>query len=222
VRARWLLVAVLALHAGACREALVPVLDAGDLVPRRPDGGARPPDGGVDAGDPAADAGAPVVGMPDGGDVVVDTGVPPVDLVQLASIEIAAIDPLPVGRTAQLAAIGTFDDASQADVTQLVEWRSTTTAVAQVSTTGQRGVVTALAEGSTDVEAFLPDGGVAKALAVVVGPAVADELVLDPPATSAPLGAVMQLRAYVRRSDGVLYEVTESATWTSLDPAVAV
>ena len=222
VQPRRLLLAVVALAtAAACNETIAPVLDAGDLVPTIRDGGSA---GATDAGDPGADAGAPV--LPDGpsssdGGVVVDTGVPPVDVATIASIEVAAVAPVPVGRVVQLAAIATLDDATTLDVTNAVEWRSSAPATAAVSTTGQRGVVTAVAQGTASIEAYVPDGGVAKAIDVVVAAPEPDELVMDPSATSAPLGAVMQLRAWVRMSDGVLVDATEGAAWTSLDASIA-
>ncbi len=72
----------------------------------------------------------------------------------LSDISITPIDPLiNIGtETQQFTATGTYDDASQVDITNLVTWQSSDLSVATISATG---LATALDTGWTDISATL-------------------------------------------------------------------
>ncbi len=169
-----------------------------------PDGGAEPEqkDGGFDA--------------PDAG--FVDT----VDVTDALTIDVAAGIDLPVGRTMRLTATATFPDGGVLDVTESVEWSSLATETALVSNVpGEKGTVRGVAEGFASIRAATPAGDVTGSRTVGIVAPARDALEMDPPASSAPLGAVMQIRAQARLSDGATVDVTEEVVWTSLSPAVA-
>jgi trimeric autotransporter adhesin len=90
----------------------------------------------------------------------------------LVSIAITPADPnVILGLTQQMAATGTFSDNSTHDVTREVTWSSTSTQVASISNaTPGKGVLTALAVGSTTIAAQFPQTTISGSTVVTVIP----------------------------------------------------
>ncbi len=78
-----------------------------------------------------------------------------VDSAVLVSIDVAPTDPsIPMGLTQQFSASGNFSDGSVQDLTPLVTWSSSDTAVASVSNaSGSNGLATPVAPGQTTITA---------------------------------------------------------------------
>jgi uncharacterized protein YjdB len=83
------------------------------------------------------------------------------DLVRISApvLDSIALSPahasLAVGQTQAFTARGTFSDLSTLDLTSQATWASSATGVATITTTGARGVATAVAPGSTSITAAL-------------------------------------------------------------------
>jgi hypothetical protein len=75
----------------------------------------------------------------------------------LLSIEVLPANPsIAVGATQQFTAIGTFSDATQADITTIVSWSSSDTGVATISNApGSQGLATGVTAGVTTITATL-------------------------------------------------------------------
>ncbi|HET9627839.1 MAG TPA: Ig-like domain-containing protein, partial [Kofleriaceae bacterium] len=127
---------------------------------------------------------------------------------------------LPRGTAAPLTATGVFSDGSHADITGLVTWTSSATAVASVSNVLlSAGRVTGNAVGDATISATL--AGVAGTAAVHVGNATLTSIAVSGADVLVPIGLTQQLTATGTFSDGTTADVTAQATWAS-DSAVVV
>lgn len=119
------------------------------------------------------------------------------------------------GLTQQLTARGTFSDGSSRDVTSVVAWSSSNSALATVSAAG---LVTSLAEGSVTLTA---SSGAASATATVtVTPSTLQRVDVTAPAGSFAKGRTQQLTATGTLSDGSTRDLTGSVTWAPASGAV--
>jgi trimeric autotransporter adhesin len=141
--------------------------------------------------------------------------------VTLQSIAVTPAGPtLPAGRTRQLTATGSYSDGSTADLTTQVTWASSDVATATVSNVdGSRGLVTAVAPGTTTVSAML--GSITGTTTVTVRAAVIDSIAVTPATASLDVGATQQFTATATLSNGTTLDVTGTASWTSSSTAVA-
>ena len=124
------------------------------------------------------------------------------------------------GTTSQLKAQGTYSDLSTADLTDSVTWSADTTTVASVSNAaGTRGLVTALAKGTSNIVASL--SGVTGTATVTVTAAPLVSIAVTPNPLNLPLGLTLPLKAVATYGDKTTQDVTTSATWTVGDNTIA-
>jgi Big-like domain-containing protein len=135
---------------------------------------------------------------------------------ELASVEIApASVSIPNGLTTQLAATGTFTDATTHDITADVVWTSSDPAVADVVA----GTVSTHAVGGAQITASL--AGTSGSASVTVTAATLVALAIAPADLTLPSGLRPRFAATGTFSDGTTRDVTDNATWTSSDEAIA-
>lgn len=120
-------------------------------------------------------------------------------------------------------ATGTFSDGSTADITELVSWSSSNTAVATMTNSGSnRGRMSNLYSGgatqSLTVSADL--SGVSGNSSVIITPGSITSLAVTPTLISMNTGKTQQLRAYAYFDDGASVEITSLALWNSDDESV--
>lgn len=120
-----------------------------------------------------------------------------------------------LGNNLQMTAIGIYSDYTTQDITDLVTWGSSATAVATVSNAaGTKGLVTSLAEGTANITATY--SGRTGTAGITVNPASLNSIVLNPIiVNSLPVGSTRQFLATGYYSDGTSLDVTSAATWTS-------
>jgi uncharacterized protein YjdB len=131
--------------------------------------------------------------------------------VVLQSIEITPTVPTVVaGTSKQLTATGRFSDASTADLTPMVTWSSSATAVATVSTAG---VFLGIAVGDVTITATF--SGVSGTASAKVTAATLTELQVTPASPSLAAGVTQQLTAMGVFSDASKQDLTSQVTWAS-------
>jgi hypothetical protein len=147
-------------------------------------------------------------------------------LSEVATVQVTALVPVTVrvepdaftvapGRAVALRAYGKDASGEEVDLTGVVTWASSGTAVATV----QGGIVTGVAAGATAVTASF-GGRVGRANVLVEAAYPVALVVAASDSTSAGVGAVGFLRAHALYSDAALRDVTAAATWGSDAPGV--
>jgi len=125
---------------------------------------------------------------------------------------------LPKGETQQLTATGLFSDGTTSDLTDSVDWASSSSSTASVSPSG---LVTALATGPSTVQATDPLSLISGSSVVNVVGAVLDALTLSLPTANLSKGRTQQLTATGTYTDGTTADLTRSVTWTSSVSSIA-
>ena len=141
----------------------------------------------------------------------------------LASIAVTPSNTsVPLGLSQAFTAAGTYTNGTTQDLTSAVTWSSSAAAVASVSNAaGSRGVATALANGSTTINATFPGSGVSGSTGLTVTPAQLVSLVVTPGDPSLPLGLSQAFSATGTYTNGTTHDLTTAVTWSSSAPAVA-
>lgn len=144
-----------------------------------------------------------------------------------AALDSIRVDPpvvaLNVGERQEFAAFGRYSDGVERDVSGVMEWSSSDTAVATVS---EEGRAVALALGTVTIAARDPVTGVssgdsaASAMFSVVPPSLVQVLVV-PDAASVAAGLTKPLQAFGVFDDGTGREITTEVQWVTSDPLVA-
>ncbi|MBI5548788.1 MAG: Ig-like domain-containing protein [Deltaproteobacteria bacterium] len=119
--------------------------------------------------------------------------------------------------TQQFAAVGSYSDGTDRNITGEVTWGSSAPAIATISSTG---LATAVAAGSTTISATLEGETGATTLTVTTGPAV-DSIELSPTNPSIGLYSTQPFTAVAKLSDDTTLEITDRAAWSSSNPATA-
>ncbi len=127
-----------------------------------------------------------------------------------------------VGSTTQFTASATYSDGSSKDVTTSASWSSSNTAVASIDSTGQAspGLATGVSTGNATISASFSGKNGSAALSVT-GTAAVTSLALSPTSITMSVGGTQQFIATAGYSDGSTKTVTNLATWSSTDSAVA-
>ncbi len=134
---------------------------------------------------------------------------------QLTSIELTPSAPTAAaGFTLALTATGRFSDGTTQPFSDFVSWASADLSKAQVSSAG---LVSARAQGSVAITAQALS--VTGSVNFVVSAAVLDSIELAP--ASVPKGLGQAFVALGHFSDGTTGPVSEAATWSSTNPAIA-
>jgi hypothetical protein len=142
--------------------------------------------------------------------------------VSLQSIIVSPADAtIARGTTLQYTAFGVYSDGSTQDITTLVTWASSDTAIAVVSNSpGTQGLVTALAAGVTTVSAAL--SGIGGSTGLTVTQATLVSIAVTPPQKPLKVGRTQQYTATGTYSDGSRQVITTQVTWSSSNTAAAV
>ena len=136
------------------------------------------------------------------------------NLVSLAIFPAASS--VPVNTSQQFTAIGTYADGSSSDLSNLVTWSSSSTVTATVTT---RGVVTALAAGTTNISAILAHVSQSTSL-TVTAPSIVS-VAVTPVGLTLGIGINQQYTATATYSDGTSYDLASGVTWSSSSTSVA-
>jgi len=124
------------------------------------------------------------------------------------------------GTTKQFAAIGTFNDGTQQDITTLASWTSSDATVATVGDSGGKdGLATALAVGSTTIRAAFANS--ADTLKLTVTTTALASIAITPTTRTIAKGTTAQFKATATYSDNSTQDITAAATWSSSALAVA-
>lgn len=136
---------------------------------------------------------------------------------QLDAIVITPLLPVvPAGQTQQMTATGHYTDGTTANITSQVQWSSSATGIASVSSTG---LVAAHVLGTAVITAEL--AGEHAHVALVVGPPILIGVSVSPLSITLPRGLVLPVVAVGLYSDGSQADITASLTWESSNPSVA-
>jgi Concanavalin A-like lectin/glucanases superfamily/Bacterial Ig-like domain (group 2)/Abnormal spindle-like microcephaly-assoc'd, ASPM-SPD-2-Hydin len=119
------------------------------------------------------------------------------------------------GLTQQFDAVGTYSDSSMHDVTSSATWSTTNAAVATINAAG---LVTGVANGTSNVSAAL--GSANGSTGLTVGPTLAS-IQVNPPNPSAAAGTMQPFTATGTFTDGSQQDVTASVSWSSSLVSVA-
>ncbi len=122
---------------------------------------------------------------------------------------------IPVNTTQQFTATGAYSDGSSRDLTALVSWGSSTSAVATVDV---NGLVSGVASGTTTISATL--GVVVGSTTLTVNAPVIVSLTASPDGLTLGMGIKQQYTATATYSDGSSQDLVSGVTWTSSDNTV--
>lgn len=123
---------------------------------------------------------------------------------------------LPIGRTQQYTATGTYSDGSTDDLTDAVTWTSSDdTWLAISNADGSRGLATAIAAG--DVTVTATQGAISGTATVSVVPVALASIAVTPATSTLLIGRTQQLTATGTFNDGSTLDLTTQVTWTSSD-----
>jgi uncharacterized protein YjdB len=124
---------------------------------------------------------------------------------------------LALGLSQQLTATGSYSDGSTQDITAVVHWSSSNTAIATIS---GGGLVLAVGGGSANITATL--GSVTQTAPITVSAAILESINVTSTQNSFALGFTLQLKATGDYSDGSTQDLTGIVGWTSNNPAIAL
>ena len=135
----------------------------------------------------------------------------------LVSISVApAASSVPVHTTEQFSATGSYADGSSSDLTALVTWKSSSTAVATVDINGN---VTAVAPGTSTISASI--GGVTGSTTLTVNAPTISSISITPVDLTLAIGINQQFTATATYSDGSAQDLASGVTWSSSSSSVA-
>ena len=135
----------------------------------------------------------------------------------LMSIIVApATSSIPVNTTQQFSATGSYADGSRSDLTTLVTWNSSSTAVATVDI---NGIATGVAPGTSTVSASI--GGVTGSTTLAVNAPTLSSISITPVDLTIGIGINPQFIATATYSDGSAQDLVSGVTWSSSSASVA-
>src|SRR5437016_3331850 len=123
---------------------------------------------------------------------------------------------VPVNTAQQFTATGNYNDGSSRDLTALVTWGSSSTAVATVD---GNGLVTAVAAGSTNISATL--GSISNSTSLTVTAPTISSISVTPVGLTLGIGINQQYTATATYSDGSSQDLVNGVTWSSSTTSVA-
>ena len=129
---------------------------------------------------------------------------------------------LPEGEKQQYTATATFNDSSQAEVTDVVTWHVGSTLVAEIgNSASDHGLATAIGTGNTTVWCVSTNGVASSPVGLTVTSATLVSIVVTPDNPSVVIGSTQQFTATGRYTDGSQLDITPDVLWESSDEAVA-
>ncbi len=126
-----------------------------------------------------------------------------------ATIPTAAVQPF--------TAVARYSDGSVRDVTASARWASASETIASVA--GSPGLATGVASGTSDISASL--AGISGSATLTVTPATLVSVVVTPAKAMLQMGISQGLLASALFTDGSVWDVTNTAVWSSHAPLVA-
>lgn len=138
----------------------------------------------------------------------------------LASIAISPQAPsIALGLSQQFVATGTYTDNTTRDITAVVTWTSSSTAVAVISNSlGSNGLATSAASGTATITAA--SASISSYTTLTVTGTTLVSISVTPANASVAVGSVIQYVATGTYSDNTTQDLTTSVAWTSSNPAV--
>ncbi|KPJ98007.1 MAG: hypothetical protein AMJ60_09745 [Desulfobacterales bacterium SG8_35] len=123
------------------------------------------------------------------------------------------------GTTAQFEAQATYSDGTTEDITDMVDWESSDTAVALIY---DDGLATGIAPGEIEISAaFVTDGDTLSATAALtITDAVIDSIILTPENSTIAVGASQQFGATGIFSDNSEQDITDLVNWFTSNNSV--
>jgi PKD repeat protein len=139
----------------------------------------------------------------------------------LVSISVTPSNPtIPLGKTEQFAATGTYTDQSTKNITAAVTWSSSSASVAVISNSpGTNGLATSASQGTTTITAT--SGAISGATTLTVAKPALVSIAISPTNSSVIVGTTRQFTATGTYTDGSSQNITTSVTWSSDALAVA-
>ena len=138
-------------------------------------------------------------------------------LAGLLSITVAPPNPtIAAGNQQQLSATGNWNGGIQIDISSLVSWASSATAVVSVSSSG---LAQAVAQGTATITATY--GSVSGTTKVTAGAPALTSISVVPNTASLAVGAYQQFSAVMKYSDGSSKNTTSLVTWSSSSGTIA-
>ncbi len=140
----------------------------------------------------------------------------------LVSIAVTPVNPsIALGTTQQFTATGTFSDGGTQNLTTSVTWSSSTTTVATISNvSGNQGLATTVATGTTTITAT--SGPVSGSASLTVGPSALVSIAVTPPDPSIAVGTSQQFTSTGTYGDGSTSNITSQVTWSSSSTAASI
>ena len=137
----------------------------------------------------------------------------------LMSLTITPMNPSkPVGYHTQFIATGHYDNGTSADITTLVVWSSSNTAIATIG--ASTGLAVGVGQGTATITASA-SSGVDNTASLTVTAATLNSITITPSTASLPQGLTQQYTAVGHYSDGSSFLITDLVTWTSSSPTIA-
>jgi trimeric autotransporter adhesin len=125
-----------------------------------------------------------------------------------------AIPAIPLGRTQQFTATGTFTDGSVQDITSSVTWTSSDGSVATVDmSAGTKGLAVTKAVGSTNIGAAA--SGISASTTLTVLPAAIVSIAVTPVSATIAKGTTQGFTAIATYTDATTRDVTTASSWNS-------
>jgi hypothetical protein len=121
-----------------------------------------------------------------------------------------------LGTTQQFTAIGTFTDSSTQDVTSSATWASDDSSTATIN---NAGLVTSMAQGTTDISAT--SGNISGSTTLIVSEAQLVSIAINPPSAAVAAGTTQQFTATGTFTDSSTHDITATAHWSSTNADVA-
>jgi hypothetical protein len=139
------------------------------------------------------------------------------DLASLVSLTVTPANASIIGGTArQFNALGTYSDDSTQNLTASVAWSSSDASVATIASSG---LATAIAAGSTTIQAV--SGGVSNSTTVTVTAPVLVSISVAPSSASTTIGGSQQFTAAGIYNNGASQNLTANVAWSVTDSAIA-
>jgi hypothetical protein len=141
----------------------------------------------------------------------------------LLSITVTPANPsIAMGTNLSLKATGFYSDGSSQDLTDLVSWSSSSSAVTVSNANGSQGLATGASVGSATVSAVsTTTPTVSGSTAVTVTPAALQSIAVSPVSPSVVAGVQQQFTAVGTYTNGITQDITGSVNWSSSNQAVA-
>jgi trimeric autotransporter adhesin len=134
----------------------------------------------------------------------------------LVSIAISPLSPsIPLGTTQQFTATGTYTDGTTQNLTSIVQWNSSSAAVAIVNAAG---LATSAGPGTAAISAT--SGSVTSSTPLTVGAPGLVSIAVTPYSPVIPAGFTQQFQAVGTYTDGSTQNLTASVAWSSDTPTV--